>query len=140
MPWDEFCNSFTQKFRQINYSLIWRIFLQKLYKILFLWLFRVSEWNVYFRQKKWRPVNISNNTKTQLLTLLHKKLLWQNGSTLASHAIGPGFKPWSRHMSFCWKICVSVCYDFPVTTITVGNHATFHHSYLEDTLVSKWSK
>ena len=28
--------------------------------------------------------------RTQILALLHKKWLWQNGSTLALHARGPG--------------------------------------------------
>ena len=38
-------------------------------------------------------------------------------------------------MSFCSKICVQVCYDFPVTTFTVRNHATFGLTHLEVTLV-----
>ena len=76
----------------------------------------------------------SKSSKTQLLTLPYIKSPWQIGSTLASHARGPGFKSRSRHMSFWWKIYLQVCYDFPVTTNIVRNHATFHLTYLEVTL------
>ena len=36
-------------------------------------------------------------SRTQILADSHKKWLWQNGSTLASHARGPGFESWARH-------------------------------------------
>ena len=72
----------------------------------------------------------SKSSKTQLLTLPYIKSPWQ----LASHAIGPEFKSRSRRMSFWWKIYLQVCYDFPVTTNIVRNHATFHLTYLEVTL------
>ena len=33
---------------------------------------------------------------TKILVFFYKKWPWQNGSTLASHARGPGFKSWAR--------------------------------------------
>ena len=51
MPWDEFCNSYTQNFCEINKTSIWRIFWKKLQKIHLLSLFRVSEWNSNFFNK-----------------------------------------------------------------------------------------
>ena len=43
-------------------------------------------------------------------------------------------------MSFWWKIYLQVCYDFPVTTNIVRNHATFHLTYLEITLMKGWHR
>ena len=38
----------------------------------------------------------SKSSETKLLTLSFIKSPWQNGSTLASHARGPGFESWAR--------------------------------------------
>ena len=53
-----------------------------------------------FLTKKVVRWKFSKTLSTQLFTVTYKKLLWQNGSTLASHAIGPGFKSKPRQMSF----------------------------------------
>ena len=47
-----------------------------------------------------KQLNLTKNVETcksrsQILAAFYKKWLWQNGSTLASHAVGPGFESWA---------------------------------------------
>ena len=76
-------------------------------------------------------------SRTQILADSHKKWLWQNGSTLASHARGPGFESWARH-SFLLLLKTSKS-DKNVETKKINKSADAISSFIkkEKTLMQK---
>ena len=76
--------------------------------------------------------------RTQILANFHMKWLWQNGSTLASHARGPGFESWARQ-SFLLLLNTSKS-DKNVETRKINKSADVISSFIqkEKTLVKAY--